>query len=269
MVRAKPPLPAIEGLFGKPTVVNNVLTLAAVTTVLAEGAAFYADSAAAVPAVPWRCNWPAMCCRGGLVELPYGASLRQLVEEFGGGTVTAGGRCARSRSGGRWVLICQKPVGHAAGLRGLCRDRRACWVTAGWWCSMTRWTWAHRRGLPWRFASAESCGKCTPCRMGSVRGVEVIDKIIARDTADTQSGVAQGPYATPWSGFPVRHGWAHTEPGAQRAAVLPGRLSLRRLFYAAILRTTKGLWHAASADGGLGGPECGRRGTCASPPVPR
>ncbi|MDH4041930.1 MAG: formate dehydrogenase, partial [Gammaproteobacteria bacterium] len=84
MVRAKPPLPAIAGLFGQPTVVNNVLTLAAVTTVLAEGPEFYREYGTGRSRGTLAVQLAGNVRRGGLVELAYGASLRQLVQEFGG-----------------------------------------------------------------------------------------------------------------------------------------------------------------------------------------
>ena len=86
MVRAKPPVPAIAGLFGQPTVVNNVLTLAAVTTVLEKGNEFYRDFGVGRSRGTLAVQLAGNIRRGGLVELAYGATLRHLVDEFGGGT---------------------------------------------------------------------------------------------------------------------------------------------------------------------------------------
>ena len=94
LVRFKPPLPAIEGLFGKPTVVNNVLTLAAVTTVLAKGAAFYRDYGNGRSRGTLSVQLAGNIQRGGLVEVPFGASLREVVEGFGAGA--ASGRPVRA-----------------------------------------------------------------------------------------------------------------------------------------------------------------------------
>ena len=86
MVRPKPPLPAVAGLFGQPTVVNNVLTLAAVTTVLDKGAEFYKDFGMGRSRGTLAVQLAGNIRRGGLVEVAYGATLRQLVEDYGGGT---------------------------------------------------------------------------------------------------------------------------------------------------------------------------------------
>ena len=86
VVRAKPPLPALAGLFGKPTVVNNVLTLAAVPSILAAGAQAYAEYGVGRSRGTLPFQLGGNVRRGGLVELPFGATLRDLIEDFGGGT---------------------------------------------------------------------------------------------------------------------------------------------------------------------------------------
>ena len=180
MVRCKPPLPAIEGLFGRPTVVNNVLTLAAVTTVMAEGAQAYANLGSGRARGTLTVQLAGNIRRGGLVELPFGASLRELVEDYGGGT--ASGRPVRAIQVGG-------PLG-------------AYLPAALWDTPMDYEAFAEVGGMlghggvvvfddsvdmreqarfAMAFCAAESCGKCTPCRIGSVRGVEVIDRIAARE----------------------------------------------------------------------------------------
>jgi len=180
MVRAKPPVPAIAGLFGRPTVVNNVLTLAAVTSVLDKGADFYRDFGVGRSRGTLAVQLAGNIRRGGLVELAYGATLRQLVEEYGGGTYT--GRPARAiQVGGplgaylpesRW----DTPLDYEA-----FADIGAMLGHGGVVVFDDSVDMARQARFAMEFCALESCGKCTPCRIGSVRGVEVIDRIIARD----------------------------------------------------------------------------------------
>jgi formate dehydrogenase iron-sulfur subunit len=177
MVRAKPPLPAISGLFGRPTVINNVLTFAAVTTILARGAAFYAGfgSGRSTGTLPFQLAGNVQ--RGGLFELPFGITLRELVFDIGGGT--ASGRPVKAiQVGGplgsyvppqQWDVPLDyeayTAIGAVLGHGGVVvHDDTA--DMAG----LARYAMA--------FCAIESCGKCTPCRIGSVRGAEVIDRIV-------------------------------------------------------------------------------------------
>jgi formate dehydrogenase iron-sulfur subunit len=176
LVRFKPPLPAIEGLFGKPTVVNNVLTLAAVSTVLAKGAKYYQDYGSGKSRGTLTVQLSGNIRRGGLVEIPFGVSLRELVEDFGGGS--ASGKPIRAIQVGG-------PLG-------------AYLPESGWDTPMDYEAFAsvgamlghggvvvfddsvdmlEQARFAMEFCALESCGKCTPCRIGSVRGVELIDKI--------------------------------------------------------------------------------------------
>ena len=182
MVRAKPPLPAIAGLFGQPTVVNNVLTLAAVTTVLDKGADFYRDFGTGRSRGTLAVQLAGNIRRGGLVELAYGATLRQLVEEFGGGSfsgrpvraIQVGGPLGAYLPESQWDTPLDYEafagVGAMLGHGGV--------VVFDDSVDM-----AQQARFAMEFCAVESCGKCTPCRIGSVRGVEVIDRIIAREEA--------------------------------------------------------------------------------------
>ena len=180
MVRAKPPLPAIEGLFGQPTVVNNVLTLAAVTTVLAKGAEFYQGFGNGRSRGTLTLQLAGNVCQGGLVEIPFGLTLREVLEQYAGGTysgrpiraIQVGGPLGAYLPETHWDLPLDYEAFAAAGAMlghgGVVVyddtvDMRA------------------QARFAMEFCAEESCGKCTPCRIGSVRGVEVIDKIIARD----------------------------------------------------------------------------------------
>jgi formate dehydrogenase iron-sulfur subunit len=179
MVRAKPPLPAIAGLFGQPTVVNNVLTLAAVTTVLAKGAAFYRDFGMGRSRGTLAVQLAGNVRRGGLVELAFGASLRRLVEEFGGGSysgrplraIQVGGPLGAYLPESQWDTALDyeafAAIGAMLGHGGVVLFDDSVDMAA-------------QARFAMEFCALESCGKCTPCRIGSVRGVEVIDRIIAR-----------------------------------------------------------------------------------------
>lgn len=183
MVRAKPPLPAVAGLFGQPTVVNNVLTLAAVTTVLAHGAQYYRDFGSGRSRGTLAVQLAGNIRRGGLVELAFGATLRHLVEDFGGGThsgrpvraIQVGGPLGAYLPESQW----DTPLDYEA-FAGI----GAMLGHGGVVVFDDTVDMAAQARFAMEFCALESCGKCTPCRIGSVRGVEVIDRIIARDSPD-------------------------------------------------------------------------------------
>lgn len=178
-VRAKPPLPALEGLFGKPTVVNNVLTLAAVPWIMANGAQAYA----AVGLGRSRGTMPIQLAgnikHGGLFEIGFGVTLGELVMTIGGGT--ASGRPVRAVQVGG-------PLGayHPPAEFHLPFDYEAFAANDGLigHAGLTVFDDTADMSAQARFAmnfcAVESCGKCTPCRIGSTRGVELIDRIRAR-----------------------------------------------------------------------------------------
>lgn len=184
-VRAKPPLPALKGLFGQPTVINNVLSLAAVPFILAEGAEAYA----AVGFGRSRGTMPVQLAgnvrHGGLYEIGFGITLGELVHDIGGGT--ASGRPVRAvQVGGPLGAYFPPSMFHlpfdyeafaqAGGLIG----------HAGITVFDDSVDMAHMARFAMEFCAAESCGKCTPCRIGSTRGVEIMDRIIgARESASS------------------------------------------------------------------------------------
>ena len=180
MVRAKPPLPAVNGLFGKPTVVNNVLSLAAVTTILAEGAEYYqgfgSDRSRGTLSLQLAGN---IRC-GGLVELAFGISLRQAVEEFGGGTysgrpvraIQVGGPLGAYLPESQW----DTPLDYEAFAAISAMLGHGGIVVFDDSVDM-----AAQARFAMEFCVVESCGKCTPCRIGSVRGVEVIDRVLKNE----------------------------------------------------------------------------------------
>jgi formate dehydrogenase iron-sulfur subunit len=178
VVRAKPPLPAIEGLFGLPTVVNNVLTLATVPMVLADGAAAYAAYGSGRSRGTQVFQLAGNVARGGIVEVPFGITLRALIEDFGGGTASGrpvkaaqvGGPLGAYLAPSKFDMELDYEVFAAAG---------ALVGHGGIVVFDDTANMADQARFAMEFCAEESCGKCTPCRIGSTRGVELIDKITA------------------------------------------------------------------------------------------
>jgi len=179
-VRAKPPLPAHQGLFGKPTVINNVLTLAAVPFVLAEGAQAYADYGMGRSRGTMPVQLAGNIRFGGLYETAFGVTLGELVETIGGGS--ASGRPIRAvQVGGPLGAYFPPSLFHTpfdyeafAAADGLIGH-------GGVTVFDDSVDMAAQARFAFTFCAAESCGKCTPCRLGAVRGQETIDRVIAGD----------------------------------------------------------------------------------------
>jgi formate dehydrogenase iron-sulfur subunit len=179
-IRFKPPLPAIEGLMGKPTVVNNVLTLGAVSTILARGAAYYESFGTGRSRGTLTVQLAGNVRRGGLVEIPFGATLRELVEGYGGGT--ASGRPARAiQVGGPLGAYLPESQWDVTLNYGALSDIEGMLGHGGIVVFDDTVDMAQQARFAMEFCAVESCGKCTPCRVGSVRGVEVIDRIVANE----------------------------------------------------------------------------------------
>ena len=176
MVRAKPPLPALEGLFGKPTVVNNVLSLAAVPLILSKGGAYYKDFGMGRSRGTLAFQLAGNIKRGGLVEKAFGVTLRELINDFGGGTYS--GLAVRAvQTGG--------PLGAyiPSDMMDIAMDYEA-FIEVGAMVGHggivvfdETVDMAQQAEFAFEFCAIESCGKCTPCRIGSVRGAEVMAKI--------------------------------------------------------------------------------------------
>jgi formate dehydrogenase iron-sulfur subunit len=178
MIRYRPPLPAIKGLFGRPTVVNNVISLASVPIILDKGADYYKDYGVGRSRGTLTVQLAGNVSRGGLVEIAFGKSLRELLYDFGGGSAT--GRPIRAVQAGGPLGAYVHPsrfdtaldyeafaaVGAMIGHGGLVVFDDT--VDMG-----------EQARFAMEFCAIESCGKCTPCRIGAVRGVEVIDRIRA------------------------------------------------------------------------------------------
>ncbi|HEY2659458.1 MAG TPA: NADH-ubiquinone oxidoreductase-F iron-sulfur binding region domain-containing protein [Caulobacteraceae bacterium] len=177
-VRAKPPLPAHKGLFGQPTVINNVLSFAAVPHILADGAELYAGLGHGRSRGTMPVQLAGDIKHGGLVEVPFGITLGELVDEIGGGTLS--GRPVRAVQVGGPLgayfprRLFDTPFDYEAfaARDGLIGHGGVVVFSDG--VDM-----AAQARFAMEFCAIESCGKCTPCRIGSVRGVEVIDKIRA------------------------------------------------------------------------------------------
>jgi formate dehydrogenase iron-sulfur subunit len=180
LIRFKPPLPAIEGLLGKPTVVNNVLSLGATSTILADGAGNYRDFGTGRSRGTLTVQLAGNIRRGGLVEVPFGATLRELVEGYGGGT--ASGRPVRAiQVGGPLGAYLPESQWDVTLNYGALTDAGGMLGHGGIVVFDDTVDMAQQARFAMEFCAVESCGKCTPCRVGSVRGVEVIDRVIAND----------------------------------------------------------------------------------------
>jgi len=176
-VRAKPPLPALHGLFGKPTVVNNVLSFAAVPTILAQGAAYYQEYGLGRSRGTMPIQLAGNIKHGGLIERAFGLTLKEIVEVYGGGTYT--GRPIRAVQvggplGAYWPThLFDTPFGYEefAAKGGMIGH-------GGIVVFDDSVDLARQARFALEFCAIESCGKCTPCRIGSTRGMETVDKII-------------------------------------------------------------------------------------------
>lgn len=179
-VRAKPPIPAISGLFGQPTVVNNVLTLCTIPMILADGGAAYAELGVGRSRGTQVFQLAGNIARGGLVEAPFGISLDELVNGYGGGTRS--GRPVRAvQVGGPLGAYLPPDQFDVAMDYEALAALDAMLGHGGIVVFDDTVEMARMARFAMEFCAAESCGKCTPCRVGSVRGVETIDRIIAGD----------------------------------------------------------------------------------------
>ena len=187
-VRFKPPLPAIKGLFGQPTVINNVITFASVPIVLAKGAEYYKNFGMGRSRGTLPLQLTGNIRHGGLVELAFGATLREVLYDFGGGSLS--GRPIRAvQVGGPLGAYLPEsqfdtPLDYEAfaaikamlGHGGIVAFDDTVDMAA-----MARYAM--------EFCAVESCGKCTPCRIGSTRGVETIDRLVAGQQPQRQETI--------------------------------------------------------------------------------
>jgi formate dehydrogenase iron-sulfur subunit len=183
VIRFKPPLPALKGLFGKPTVMNNLLSLCAVPHILAQGPEFYRDFGMGKSRGTLPVQLAGNVKHGGLIETAFGPSLREIIYDYGGGT--ASGRPLRAVQVGGPLgayfpeSLLDTPLDYEAfaAKKGLLGH-------GGIVVFDDTVDLARQARFAMEFCAIESCGKCTPCRIGSTRGVETIDKIVAGERRD-------------------------------------------------------------------------------------
>jgi len=186
IVRAKPPVPAVAGLFGQPTVVNNVITLATVPLILARGASFYKNYGVGRSHGTLPFQLAGNIKQGGLVEKAFGVTLRELLYDYGGGSasgrpikaVQVGGPLGAYLPESQWDVPLDyeayAALGAVLGHGGIVVHDDTADLS-----QLARYAM--------EFCAIESCGKCTPCRIGSTRGVEVIDRITANQDRAQQA----------------------------------------------------------------------------------
>ena len=182
VVRAKPPLPALQGFMGRPTVVNNVISLASVPVIMARGAAFYKDFGLGRSRGTIPLQIAGNVKFGGLYEVAFGLTLGQIVNQIGGGTASGRPVKAVQVGGplGAWFppSLFDTPFGYEEfgakdGLIG----------HAGLTVADDSTDMLQMARFAMEFCAIESCGKCTPCRIGAVRGVETLDRVARGDAS--------------------------------------------------------------------------------------
>jgi len=182
VVRAKPPLPALQGFMGRPTVVNNVISLASVPVIMARGAAFYKDFGLGRSRGTIPLQIAGNVRFGGLYEVAFGLTLGQIVNEIGGGTASGRPVKAVQVGGplGAWFppSLFDTPFGYEefGAKEGLIGH-------AGLTIADDTVDMLQLARFAMEFCAIESCGKCTPCRIGSTRGVETIDRLARGDAS--------------------------------------------------------------------------------------
>ncbi len=176
-VRVKPPIPAISGLFGAPTVINNVLTLASVPLVIDRGAKFYKDFGVGRSHGTQPFQLAGNIRRGGLVEKAFGITIRELIEDFGGGT--ASGRPFRTAQigGPLGAYVSEDMLDIQMDYEAMAAHQ-AMVGHGGLVVFDDTVDMAEMARFAFEFCEEESCGKCTPCRIGAIRGKETVEKIL-------------------------------------------------------------------------------------------
>ncbi len=188
LVRAKPPLPAHKGLFGKPTVINNVLSLATVPIVMDKGAAFYKNFGVGRSRGTMPIQLAGNLRYGGLFETAFGITLGELVDDIGGGCFT--GRPVKAVQVGGPLgayfprALFDTPFDYEAFAK-----RDGLIGHGGIVVFDDSVDMAKQARFAFAFCAVESCGKCTPCRIGSTRGVETVDRIMRGDARDNNIAV--------------------------------------------------------------------------------
>jgi formate dehydrogenase iron-sulfur subunit len=232
IVRFKPPLPAIEGLYGKPTIINNVISLASVPIIMDKGGEFYRDYGMGRSRGTLPIQLAGNLKQCGLVEKAFGVTLRELLYDYGGGSASGKPIRAVQVGGPLGAFLPESQFDTPLDYEAFTNI----WAVLGHggivafddtvdMAQMTRYAM--------EFCAIESCGKCTPCRIGSTRGVEVMDKIIEdrdraanvallRDLSDTMlngslcalGGMTPYPVLSALNHFPEDFGLKKTQQAA-------------------------------------------------------
>ena len=233
MVRFKPPLPALEGLFGKPTVVNNVISLASVPVILDKGGANYQEYGVGRSRGTLPFQLAGNIKYGGLVEVGFGMTIREMLYDFGGGSATGRPIRAVQIGGPLGAYVPESNFDLPLDYEALAA-KDAMLGHGGFVVFDDTVDMAQMARFAMEFCALESCGKCTPCRIGSTRGAEVIDKIVEgkdrpkqvillRELCDTMlggslcalGGMAPFPVLSALNHFPADFGIA--EPAGKAA----------------------------------------------------
>jgi formate dehydrogenase iron-sulfur subunit len=187
-VRFKPPLPALEGLFGKPTVINNVITFASVPIILDRGAQYYQNLGFGRSRGTLPMQLAGNIRNGGLVEIAFGMTLRELLYEFGGGSLSGRPIRAVQVGGPLGAYLPESQFDTPLDYEAFAAIK-AMLGHGGIVAFDDTVDMAAQARYAMEFCAIESCGKCTPCRIGSTRGVEVIDRWVAGEDAAKQQTI--------------------------------------------------------------------------------
>jgi formate dehydrogenase iron-sulfur subunit len=187
-VRCKPPLPAIAGLFGQPTVINNVITLASVPIILDRGAAYYQDFGMGRSRGTLPMQLAGNIKHGGLVEKAFGLTLGELLYDFGGGSLSGRPIRAVQVGGPLGAYLPESQFDTRLDYEAF-TDIKGMLGHGGIVVFDDSVDMAAQARYAMEFCAIESCGKCTPCRIGSTRGVEVIDRLLAGENAARQETI--------------------------------------------------------------------------------
>jgi formate dehydrogenase iron-sulfur subunit len=178
VIRFKPPIPALKGLFGRPTVVNNVLSFTSVPVIIDQGGAFYKNYGMGRSRGTQPFQLAGNIKQGGLVEKAFGITLRELIYDFGGGTLSGRPLRAVQVGGPLGAYLPESELDIPMDYEAFAA-KRAMLGHGGVVVFDDTVDMAQQARFAMEFCAVESCGKCTPCRIGSTRGVEVIDRIVA------------------------------------------------------------------------------------------
>ena len=184
-VRFKPPLPALQGLFGKPTVINNVITFASVPIILDRGAEFYQHFGMGRSRGTLPMQLAGNLKHGGLVEIAFGMTLRELLYDYGGGSLSGRPLRAVQVGGPLGAYLPESQFDTPLDYEAFAAIK-AMLGHGGIVAFDDTVDLAAQARYAMEFCAIESCGKCTPCRIGSTRGVEVIDRLLGGDNPARQ-----------------------------------------------------------------------------------